>query len=90
MPGRVVKRTVTVAGHKTSASMEAAYWDGLKDIAARRGISLNAIVTEIDHDRERSLSSALRLFVLAHFRAEFRAAEFRAAEFRNRRGGWPS
>ncbi|MDH5748747.1 MAG: ribbon-helix-helix domain-containing protein [Rhodospirillales bacterium] len=63
-PDRVRKRSVIIAGHETSVSLEAAFWDALKTIAARRKQSLNQIITEIDKTREGNLSSAIRVFVL--------------------------
>jgi predicted DNA-binding ribbon-helix-helix protein len=60
----VVKRSVRVAGHATSISLEAAFWQGLCDIAAARRISVNALVATIDATRNGNLSSAIRLFVL--------------------------
>jgi predicted DNA-binding ribbon-helix-helix protein len=62
--GTIVKRSVRIAGHATSVSLEAAFWRGLRDIAASRDVSLNTLVTEIDAGRDGNLSSALRLFVL--------------------------
>ncbi len=64
MPGAVRKRSVVIAGHKTSVSLEAAFWDGLGDIAAERGVSLNRLVAEIDQGRAGNLSSAIRVHVL--------------------------
>ena len=64
MSGKVRKRSVLIAGHATSVSLELAFWDALKDIAAYRQTSLNALITEIDGGRESNLSSALRVFVL--------------------------
>jgi predicted DNA-binding ribbon-helix-helix protein len=58
------KRSVTIAGHRTSISLETAFWEGLQAAAARRGISVNALITEIDAARPANLSSALRVFVL--------------------------
>jgi predicted DNA-binding ribbon-helix-helix protein len=60
----VVKRSVRIAGHATSVSLEAAFWQGLHDIAALRGLSVNALLTAIDAGRSGNLSSAIRLFVL--------------------------
>jgi predicted DNA-binding ribbon-helix-helix protein len=60
----VVKRSVRIAGHATSVSLEAAFWQGLCDIAALRGLSVNALLTLIDAGRDGNLSSAIRLFVL--------------------------
>jgi predicted DNA-binding ribbon-helix-helix protein len=66
----VRKRSVKIAGHRTSVSLEAPFWDALQALAARRGLSLAALVAEIDAGRQaRNLSSALRLFVLAEARA---------------------
>ena len=53
-----------IAGHRTSISLEAPFWEALRAIAARRGLSLNALVAEIDAARSGNLSSALRVFVL--------------------------
>jgi len=60
----IVKRSVRIAGHATSVSLEAAFWRGIGDIAAARGVSLNALVAAIDAVRDGNLSSAIRLFVL--------------------------
>ena len=66
----VVKRSVVVGGHKTSVSLEDAFWTSLKDIATRRGLTLSTQIDAIDRSRKTSnLSSAIRLFVLDHFRA---------------------
>ena len=68
----VVKRTVTVRGHKSSVSLEDAFWNALKEIAAHKEASLSELVTKIDDDRtareQINLSSAIRLFVLDHYR----------------------
>lgn len=65
----VVKRSVVVGGHKTSVSLEDAFWTSLKDIATRRGLTLSTQIDAIDRSRKTSnLSSAIRLFVLDHFR----------------------
>ncbi len=64
MPGALRKRSVVIAGHKTSVSLEEAFWDGLRDIAAERGVSLNRLVAEIDQGRAGNLSSAIRGHVL--------------------------
>lgn len=58
------KRSVLVAGHKTSVSLEAAFWDELRAIAAARDLSLNGLIAEIDRTRTGNLSSAIRLHVL--------------------------
>lgn len=65
----VVKRSVVVGGHKTSVSLEDAFWTSLKDIATRRGTTLSNQIDTIDRSRKtNNLSSAIRLFVLDHFR----------------------
>ncbi len=63
MPDLVRKRSVLIAGHATSLSLEEAFWDDLRELARRRGTSINAIVAVVDADRRGNLSSALRLFV---------------------------
>jgi predicted DNA-binding ribbon-helix-helix protein len=60
----VRKRSVVVAGHKTSVSLEQPFWDELARIARARGVSLNSLIGEIDKGRDGNLSSALRVFVL--------------------------
>jgi predicted DNA-binding ribbon-helix-helix protein len=75
MKSPVVKRSIIIAGHKTSVSLEDAFWKGLKDIAGHRDITLSNLVAEIDSDRRHgNLSSAIRLFVLNHYRAQTDAA----------------
>jgi predicted DNA-binding ribbon-helix-helix protein len=70
----IVKRSVRIAGHATSISLEAAFWQGLCDIAASRQISVNALIAAIDTTRSGNLSSAIRLFVLdSAQRGELRA-----------------
>jgi len=64
----IVKRSVRIAGHATSVSLEPAFWDALCEIAARRGLSLNVLLSQIDAERSGNLSSAIRLFVLASCR----------------------
>jgi predicted DNA-binding ribbon-helix-helix protein len=73
----VVKRSVVIGGHKTSVSLEDAFWTSLKDIAGRRGVTLSRQIASIDHHRQTSnLSSAIRLFVLDHFRTRAMSAMF--------------
>jgi predicted DNA-binding ribbon-helix-helix protein len=69
----VSKRSLVVAGHKTSVSLEGEFWDSLKDIASERGMTLGALVAAIDGDRQHAnLSSAIRLFVLGFYRDQRR------------------
>lgn len=70
MPGRPMKRSMSIAGHPTSVSLEAAFWDGLRDIAAAKGQTVPSLVAEIDNTRGPSgLSTAIRLYVLDYFRS---------------------
>jgi predicted DNA-binding ribbon-helix-helix protein len=65
-----VKRSIVIAGHKTSVSLEDAFWQGLKQIASERDLTLSDMVATIDTDRRQgNLSSAIRLFVLDYYRA---------------------
>jgi len=69
MKSRVIKRSVMVSGHRTSVSLEDAFWSGLKEIAKAQGASVAETVTEIDTTRQqKNLSSAIRLFVLGRIR----------------------
>ena len=71
MKSPVVKRSIVIAGHKTSVSLEDAFWQGLKDIASAREMTLSELVATIDTDRRHgNLSSGIRLFVLDHYRAQ--------------------
>jgi predicted DNA-binding ribbon-helix-helix protein len=76
MKSSVVKRSVVVAGHKTSVSLENAFWECLKEIAGKRQTNLGALVAVIDSQRQHSnLSSAIRLFVLDFFRTQLSESE---------------
>jgi predicted DNA-binding ribbon-helix-helix protein len=69
MKSQVVKRSIVIAGHKTSVSLEDAFWGALKDIATHQDATLSDLVAEIDSTREQgNLSSAIRLFVLENIR----------------------
>jgi predicted DNA-binding ribbon-helix-helix protein len=62
---RVVKRSLVIAGHRTSVSLEDAFWRRLRRIAAERGLSLNVLAAMVDASRgDANLSSAIRVFVL--------------------------
>jgi predicted DNA-binding ribbon-helix-helix protein len=72
MKSPVIKRSIVIAGHKTSVSLEDAFWRGLKEIAAARDLTLSDMVSNIDSERKHgNLSSAIRLFVLDHYRTMF-------------------
>jgi len=76
MKSPVVKRSIVIAGHKTSVSLEDAFWKGLKEIAVGRDMTLSDLVASIDSDRRHgNLSSAIRLFVLDHYRAQISTAQ---------------
>ena len=75
MKSPVVKRSIVVAGHKTSVSLEEAFWNGMKEISGLRDMTLSELVGEIDSNRQQgNLSSAIRLFVLDYFRSRAMAA----------------
>jgi predicted DNA-binding ribbon-helix-helix protein len=68
MKSLVAKRSVVIAGHKTSISIEDAFWKALKQIAARRDMSVSETVAAIETGRQQAnLSSAIRLFVLDYY-----------------------
>lgn len=70
MKSPVVKRSIVVANHKTSVSLEEAFWNGMKEISSARNMTLSELVGEIDGNRQQgNLSSAIRLFVLEYFRS---------------------
>lgn len=71
---RPVKRSLTIAGHRTSVSLEAPFWEALKDVAAAHGVTVTGLVARIDAERAAEgdatsgLSSRLRIHILRHFR----------------------
>jgi predicted DNA-binding ribbon-helix-helix protein len=80
MKSAIVKRSVVIAGHKTSVSVEDSFWTALKEIAREQNVPLCELITRINVGRSAgNLSSALRLFVLEHFRARATAVS-RAAD----------
>lgn len=71
---RPLKRSFTIRGHRTSISLEAAFWEALKEVARARGTSVAALVAGIDTRRGgTNLSSAVRIEILAHFRSSIPA-----------------
>ena len=69
MSGRgLIKRSVTIAGHRTSISLEPAFWDALVAAARQDGASLNGLVTMIDEARTTNLSSAIRVWLFERVR----------------------
>ena len=76
MGGRPKKRSLTIAGHRTSVSLEDDFWDALYEMAHAEGRSVPQLIAEIDSRRgQNGLSSAIRSAVLAHFRARPAARE---------------
>jgi predicted DNA-binding ribbon-helix-helix protein len=70
MKSPIVKRSIVIGGHKTSVSLEDAFWRGLKEIARDHRVTLSKMVADIDKSRQQSnLSSAIRLFVLDRLRS---------------------
>ena len=80
----VLKRSVSIAGHRTSISLEEPFWEGLREIAEREKLSVQALIGRIDAERgEQNLSSAIRVFVLNDLRGRL------AADADQRIGGAP-
>lgn len=66
MSGRPVKRSLTLHGHRTSVSLEEAFWDAFRDAAQAEGLTLNALASRIDEGRgDVGLASAIRVWLLA-------------------------
>ena len=71
----IVKRSVSIAGHRTSISLEEPFWLSLREIAERDKLSIQALIGRIDAERgEQNLSSAIRVFVLADLRGRLGAS----------------
>jgi predicted DNA-binding ribbon-helix-helix protein len=71
MKSSIVKHSTIVAGHKTSVSLEDAFWKGLKEIASDHDMTSSELVRKIDTERQQgNLSSAIRLFVLNFYRCQ--------------------
>ena len=69
MPRRLSqKHSVTVAGHRTSVTLEAAFWDSLREIAIAHDKSVNSLIAEIDVAQPENLSSALRVYILDYYK----------------------
>lgn len=69
MPTTVKKRSVVVGGHRTSISLEQAFWEAMQELAARDGKTINQMVSDIDSARTGNLSSAIRVWVLERAKA---------------------
>ncbi len=70
MSARPVKHSLTLKGHRTSVSLEDDFWHAFRDISEEKGKSINELAAEIDADRglDMGLASAIRVFVLNHYR----------------------
>jgi predicted DNA-binding ribbon-helix-helix protein len=78
MKSPVVKRSIVLAGHKTSVSLEDQFWKGLKEIAGKRLMTLSTLVDTVNSQRQQgNLSSTLRLFVLEYYRSQIPEVEGR-------------
>jgi predicted DNA-binding ribbon-helix-helix protein len=81
MKSPVVKRSIVVAGHKTSVSLEEAFWNSMKEISASRDMTLSDLVSEIDQGRKQgNLSSAIRLYVLDYYRSRVSSTSMTATD----------
>lgn len=71
MSARPVKHSLTLKGHRTSVSLEAEFWQAFREIAAQKQVPINALAAEIDAERgvDIGLASAIRLYILRHYRA---------------------
>lgn len=63
---KIRKRSVLIAGHRTSISLEQIFWRELKSIAQQRAISINRLIVQIDEHRRGNLSSAVRVYIMKH------------------------
>ena len=70
MNGRPVKRSLTLRGHRTSVSLEDAFWQAFREISEQKGRAINDLAAEIDTERgtDCGLASAIRLYVLRHYK----------------------
>ena len=70
MPKRPEKHSLTLKGHRTSVSLEPEFWAAFREIARERGLKINTLAAEIDESRglDIGLASAIRVYVLAHYR----------------------
>ncbi|MFN3744614.1 MAG: ribbon-helix-helix domain-containing protein [Hyphomicrobiaceae bacterium] len=67
---RPIKRSFSIGGHRTSISLEPAFWNALREVAARERVPLSRLVAKIDHDRgSAGLSSAVRIWLLTYFKS---------------------
>ncbi len=70
MSQAIKKRSVEIAGHRTSLTLEAAFWRALKRLASGDRMSINKLIERIDRNRQGNLSSAVRVYILERLEAE--------------------
>ena len=70
MTDKNIKRSITVTGHRTSITLEGAFWTSLREIADRQEKSVNTLIAEIDRQQPENLSSAIRVFILNHYKSK--------------------
>jgi predicted DNA-binding ribbon-helix-helix protein len=76
MKSTIVKRSIKIGGHPTSIGLEAAFWNGLREIAHQRNETVTQLITRIDEERKSAnLSSNLRLFVLGFYQDEYNSSK---------------
>jgi predicted DNA-binding ribbon-helix-helix protein len=87
MQSAIKKRSISVGGRKTSVSLENEFWEALRDIGQSQQMPLSAMLAAIKAEyRQNSLSSAIRLFVLNHYRTHYRPPQLAASLFSNNEG----
>jgi predicted DNA-binding ribbon-helix-helix protein len=76
LPKSIIKRSVVIAGHATSVSLEPEFWTALRDIAVVKGVSVAALIRQIDEDltqtERENLSSEIRVFILKYFQEQIK------------------
>ncbi|HEY2756129.1 MAG TPA: ribbon-helix-helix domain-containing protein [Pseudolabrys sp.] len=91
MKSAIVKRSVVLNGHKTSVSLENEFWEGLRDIGDAKSAKLSELVRQVDQERSNgNLSSAIRVFVLSHFRGNQPESAQQADHAERRDPAWPA
>jgi len=77
LPARPVKRSFSIRGHRTSISLEAPFWEALKEAATRERVSLASLIARIDEQRGAAgLSSAVRVWILEDARSAHALASY--------------
>jgi predicted DNA-binding ribbon-helix-helix protein len=88
MPSTIAKHSVAIRGHRTSVSLEDAFWKAVREIAHRRGMTLSELIEHIDNNRKQgNLSSAIRLFVFEEYRGQIEPPQAKPKGAPSRRVG---